>query len=78
MCVVLFLCVFFQSNSLNAAKLMRKKIAEVMKVYWKPRFSAIRGPIKQPMALPVPTKAVNKPALPRGITSIESESTEME
>ena len=57
---------------------MRKQIAEAMNVYGKPKFSAIIGPIKHPIPLPAPSNAVNTPVLPRGITSMESESTETE
>jgi hypothetical protein len=63
---------------LKATKLRRKQVAEAMNVYEKPKFSAIIGPVKHPIALPAPNSAVNKPALPRVITSMESESTETE
>ena len=63
---------------LKAAKLRRKQVADAMNVYEKPKFSAIIGPVKQPMPLPAPNNAVNNPVLPRGITSMESESTETE
>lgn len=71
-------CISFHSNCLKATKLRRKQAADVMKVYWKPMLSAINEPVKLPTALPVPISAVNKPVFPRGITSIESESTEIE
>ena len=63
---------------LKAAKLRRKQVADAMNVYEKPKFSAIIGPVKHPMALPAPSNAVNKPVLPRGIISMERESTETE
>ena len=67
-----------RAKILNAAKLRRKQVADAINAYEKPRFSAIIGPVKHPMALPAPNNAVNNPVLPRGITSMERESTETE
>ena len=63
---------------LNTTKLRRKHVPDAINVYEKPKFSAITGPVKHPMPLPAPNNAVNIPVLPRGITSMERESTETE
>ena len=68
----------FCAKILNAAKLRRKQVEDAINAYEKPRFSAIIGPVKHPMPLPAPNNAVNNPVLPRGITSMERESTETE
>ena len=63
---------------LKATKLMMKQVADTMNVWVKPNFAAIAGPVKHPIPLPAPSNAVNNPVFPRGITSMDMESTDTE
>ena len=71
------MCLLF-AKILKATKLRRKQVADAMNVWLKPKFSAIVGPVKHPMPLPAPSNAENNPVFPRGITSMDMESTETE